>query len=315
MKISKLTWFYIVIALLLFLVYCASHIILPYVVDQHDYLLWKHICVVSCLSLIIMTIIPLTQYFRLFSILLLTFFAIISIGQLYFIEIRMYNALLLIALVVALGNCVVNFANHISDEPDADGGNKNLIRGIIPLFLIGFEYFINSISTSKRVHFKENDWIKTAFLAGLVLAIVTTIIYLLFAKNREDKKRFLSFMLGVFSIALFIPALTYGLFFNQINYTFDTSQPTQIETVVYDKYDQIGRGSRIYYIVVDIDGEHVEFRVDKFLYIDCKNGSKLTIYQYDGAFNTPYYEIRYDGVFIYSNTINGERPCNLNKLY
>lgn len=301
MKKNRSANIYIILAIGSFILYCLFLILQRHAMDVYTYLIYKNIQVVSYTITIIVSIIALIRYFNLFSISILASFAVTLFGQLYFLDIRLYNTFLLIILFVSIVNLAISLVKNKRNPNRGHDVNANLLNGALPLVIVGFHCFIGAIETTDRVFLKEDgNLLITLLLVALALSAIAIILYIILQKDRFDKGEYFGKMTAIFFTTLLLTFLLPYFAINQANYAFDDSTPTVHECVVVDKYRGTSRYGGYYQITLDIDGENVEFRVDRHIFDDCRNGSKLTIYQYDGAFDTPYYEIRYESVYIYN---------------
>ena len=301
MKNNRLTNFYIILAIGGFVLYGLFLILQHHAKNIDTFFVYKNIQIVSYTITTIVSIVSLIRYFNLFSILILVCFAVTMFGQLYFLDIRLYNTCIFIILIAAIVNLAISLVTRKHNPSKYYDVDKNLLNGVLPLAIVGIYCFFNSMEATERIFIKEEgNLLITLLLVASGLSIIALVLYIILQKDRFDKGAYFGKMATIFFTTLLLTLFLPYLSINQANYAFDDSTPTAHECVVLDKYRGASRYGGYYQITLDINGESVDFRVDRHVFVDCKEGSKLTIYQYDGAFDTPYYEIRYESVYIYN---------------
>lgn len=300
MKNNRLTNFYIILAIGGFISYSLFLILQHHAKNIDTFFVYKNIQIVSYTITIIVSIVSLIRYFNLFSILILVCFAVTMFGQLYFLDIRLYSTCIFIILLASIVNLAISLVIRKRNPSKYCDVDKNLLNGLLPFAIVGIYCFFNSIEATERIFIKEEgNLLITLLLIALGISITALIMYVILQKDRFDKSEYFGKMATIFFTTLLLTFFLPYLSINQANYAFDDSTPTVHECDVLDKYSGTSRYGGYYQITLDINGESVDFRVDGHIFVDCKEGSKLTIYQYDGALDTPYYEIRYESIYIY----------------
>ena len=230
-------------------------------------LLRRTLHIVSSLSLIIYAFIPITLYF--------------------FFDRRFDYRVEMIYFGLMICSLLIHFVIYLIKKD-----SYYLLNGFIPLIYPLFISFVKTSILDEYLFLSELNIVKY-ILIGLIIGIIAgSIVFIVSKKENSIKETFL-IAFGAFCcffiVSSFVPYFT----IQNINYAFDNSIPIKHEYTVVDK--RIGRShgrysSNMYYLVIYVEGEKEELKVNKRVYSDFEINETIDLYMYEGFLNATYYE-------------------------
>lgn len=224
--------------------------------------------------------------------------SILEIGELYFLPYKFYHILELILFVLSVIYLVVCL---VWAQKDKLYKNFHFTNGIIPVFYVGFSYFLNLFVLLKWIE-TEIDIPAALIAIGLAIAITATIFCAVLNRNRENKKEYVGSLLGVFFLSLCLVVVVPLLTLEHVNYAFDSSPGVQTEYTVAKKYTT--HGGRYsgpgYCLVLEVDGKEIQFDVNRILYEKYQEGETICLYAHEGALDYAYLEYRVEFIHKYT---------------
>lgn len=303
MKKENFLLFYIILTISLLFVSGGLVIGIDHVDDENTYFVVKNLIAISYSLTCILSIVGLFKFLNFMTIILILIHCICLFGQIYFINIRLYYALLIILFTLSAIHLLLML---IFKKPlkykKYDNVNTNLLNGILPTSFIGFSLFVETFRLMDLLEMGNNKLLTLSFFVALPISIIALVIYLICVKDRTDKKKYFGAMTGtLFGTLILILLLFFGLV-NDINYAFDTSKCEVIEVEVLDKYKTHSSRSRTgHYLVLMISGEEIDFKVNKIIYEKYSVEDQMILYKYEGSLGYYYYEYRLDFAYVYDN--------------
>ena len=230
-------------------------------------LLRKSLHIGASLSLIIYAFVPLALYF--------------------FFDRRFDYRVEIIFLGLMICSVVIHFVIYLIKKD-----SYYLLNGVIPLI---YPLLISIVKTSilDEYLFLSEIKIGSYILIGLIIGIIAGSIALLVSRKNSSVKE--TFLLAFcvfccfFIVSSFVPYLTV----QNINYAFDNSIPIKHEYKVIDKRKSYGHGrysSNMYYLVIYVEGEKEELKVNRRVYSNFEINETIDLYMYKGFLNASYYE-------------------------
>ena len=139
-------------------------------------------------------------------------------------------------------------------------------------------------------------------IISIVISLIVLINYLIFRKDRSNKKEYIGGMMAsIFAPMVISLMLCYGTI-NNINYAFDTVYETREYYEVINKgKTPSSKGGTGYYIIVNIEDEEFRMKVEKVVYFEYEIGDNILLYKYNGALGYSYYEYQMNSIYIYNN--------------
>jgi len=301
MKSEKLVIVGVCILIVLFVIACGFLIGSDYVADPTTFFVFKNVSVISYSLLSMLTVIALKQYLHWISSCLILGNCVLSFGQLYFLEIRLYHMLLLLFLILSICNLVIQLILKYKH-----GQNRNvnapLLNGILPLAVIGFVFFVKLFMLMKLVEMQSHLLMGRLAIIAAVLSAVALVIYILLVKDRSNKRQYFGAMVGTISCTFLLALLLPFGAINYANYAFDTSEPKIVECRIVDKQVRPGTGrnsSTRYYLVITHAGEKTNLQVHNMVYFQYDLHDTISLHAHEGALHYAYYEYRMDTIYIY----------------
>lgn len=273
---------------------------LEYVGSDKTYFVFQNIIAFSYALIGISAVVALVKYFSHISISLIATNIILSFGRLYFIEHRTYHRLLVLLLLVAIIYTAYYWISFLIQRRDGRDYEKlRHINGIIPLTYIAFYSFIVGIRLLSIIE-SEMDVPMGFIVASLILSVVALILGIVFIKDRGNRKEYFGKLSAAFFLTLVITFVLPLLTIEYTNYAFDTSVGEAKQCLVVEKHITQHRRGKGYYIEFVVNGERVSFSTDKLVYLKYDVGDRISIYEYDGAYDMKYYEYRLDKIYKYN---------------
>lgn len=233
------------------------------------------------------TIILLRRNLWIFNILSLVIYPIILIGCIYFFNKRMdyiiYQATFLLSFLYLVFSLILKFIFK---------NKKALLNGVITIIFPFATVAIKSFELNNYIY-NEELYDFGYLLIPFLVCIICTIIYLIFRKDKSDKKDYYGGLLTAFFSSLFLSFAFITLSVQNINYSFDKSEGIVYEYTVLDKELRRGTGrhsSNRYYIIIKIDGKETDLYVNRIIYEKYKVNDKIKLTYYKGYLNDDYYE-------------------------
>lgn len=258
------------------------------------------ICYSLCCSL---SIVALIKYLNVISIVLIVINCIFLFGQLYFFDNRLYYKLLIILMFISLiYTFIVLIIKLIKKARNVSGLNVSFLNAILPSTIIIFSYTMKTFYLFDNIEITSNNVWLISFIVSIVISLIVLINYLIFRKDRSNKKEYIGGMMAsIFAPMLLSLLLCYGTI-NNINYAFDTVYETKEYYEVVNKgKTPSSKGGTGYYIIVNIEDEEFRMKVEKVVYFEYEIGDNILLYKYNGALGYSYYEYQMNSIYIYNN--------------
>ena len=230
-------------------------------------LLRRSLHIVSSLSIIIYAFIPIALYF--------------------FFDRRFDYRVEMIFLGLMICSLLIHFVIYLFKKQ-----SYYLLNGFIPVIYPLVISFIKTNILDEYLFLSELN-IGKYILIGLIIGIIAGSIVLIASKKGNSiKETFLiafSAFCCFFIVSFSVPFYT----IQNINYAFDKSTPIKYEYTVVDK--RIGRShgrysSNMYYLVIYVEGEKEELKVNNRVYNDFEINETIDLYMYEGFLNKTYFE-------------------------
>lgn len=274
-----------------------------YVTESNTYFVFQNIVSISYSAMSILAVIALRKYFKLPGGLLILGNVILSVGQLWFLEFRMYHRLLIglfLLSILYLGYNLLRFfycrKNNLEFE------TIQLVDGILPTAFVGGSFLAKAICLTKMI---ETQFDVPPLMVGIALGlcVVAVILGVIFIKDRWDRREFIgklaAIFFGTFFVVFAIPLLT----LEYTNYAWDLSAGEKKECMIVEKETRNRRkGGDSYHLVVLVDGQELRMDVDRVVYSQYDSGDRIPLYVHEGAFGYSYYEYHLDTVYQYGKT-------------
>lgn len=228
---------------------------------------------------------------------------VLSFGQLYFMDNRLYHQLLfalLAASILYLLFGLVSFWVHKRKERWYSA--RHLLSFILAPCFVGFSFLIKSAWMMKLIETELGKVSDIFAFAGLGCGAAALIAAIILIKDRRDRKEYF----GKLSAAFFAPLLIVFAFpmlmSEQLNYALDTSAGVKTECVVVDKETRHtgSKGGTRYYLTVSADGKTVEMNTNKVIYAQYNAGDSIELYEHTGALGFTYYEYQFEEIYHYA---------------
>ena len=262
-----------------------------------------NVATISYSLLGVLTIISLRKHFNILSILIIISNSSLSFGQLYFLDLKLYHIILIVLLIFSLVYFTVyliNFLIYKKNDPESD--NIKLVNCILPVAFVGATVFVKAFHLFDLIETKRNNLFVPILCVSLLASVIALIIAIILIKERQDAKEYFGKLAAVFFIT-FVLFFTMPLISSEYaNYVFDTSAAEKKECVVIDKHESHGgKGATRYYLVIQVDGQKIEFCTNKAVYSQYDIKNIIYLYEYEGAFDRRYYEYQDKNIYQYYN--------------
>lgn len=300
-KKDKVAIIYSIVIVSLFFICGALIIGSDYLKNEHIYFIFKNLIIIIYTAICTLSIIALKKYLNIISIVLIIVHCILLFGQLYFLPNRLYYKLLILIFILSFIYTVIILILKLVRKVEINNTlDVPLLNAVLPTTIIGMSYFMKTFYLFDTIQISTGEVMLNSFLISLVVAMVTLIIYLIFKRDRTDKKEYFGMMAGViFGTIIITMFLLFGTI-NNVNYAFDSSEKISNNYEIIDKEIAVhGRGRNSYHIIFNINGEPFDMKVNKVVYFNYEIGDSIQIYEYEGALGYSYYEYQIDSIYIY----------------
>lgn len=234
-------------------------------------LLRRSLHIVACLSLIIYAFIPLTLYF--------------------FFDRRFDYKVEIIFLGLMICSLLIHFVIYLVKKH-----SYYLLNGFIPLIYPLLISIVKTHILDEYLFLSELE-LGNYILIGLIIGMTVGSIVLLVARKNSSAKETFLLAFASFCCAAIVSSTVPYFTIQNINYAFDTSTFIRCEYRVIDKRVSSSQGrhiSLIYYLVIEVDGNEEELKVNKRVYSDFEINETIDLYMYEGFLNATYYEYEED---------------------
>lgn len=225
----------------------------------------------ASLSLIVYAFIPLILYF--------------------FFDRRFDYSVEMIFLGIMICSFLIHFVIYLIKKQ-----SYYLLNGIIPLIYPLLISIVKTHILDEYLFLSELE-VGNYILIGLIIGMTVASIVLLVARKNSSAKETFLLAFASFCCATIVSSAVPYFTIQNINYAFDTSTPIRCEYRVIDKRLSRSHGRHItliYYLVIEVDGNKEELKVNKRVYSDFEINETIDLYMYEGFLNATYYEYEED---------------------
>ena len=269
--------------------------------NEMVYFIFLNIISISYTLVGVVAVIAARKHLKLFPVLLMTGNYILSFGQLYFLDFRLYHRLLSILLIVSILYllCYLTWFSVIKKKK-LEQENLHLLNPILPVVVVAGSALIKMMWVFWQIETEMGSFRLTCLLVALGCAAVALIAALLCIKDRRNKGEYFGKLMAVFSVTLILVFAMPALTAEYTNYVWDNSRGERTECVVIDRYTATGgKGGSIYHLVLRADGQEVDLVTMRVVYAQYEPGDTIYLYRHEGLLGYSYYEYCLDFIFRY----------------
>lgn len=305
MKENNKGFAYVLTALALFFISAVLAICAKHAPTKLWYLIIQNCGIVCYASATMMALIGLRKHTHKVAFLLTAAYHICNIGQFWFLGRKLHCILMLIFMAASLALLLAEAMLYlIRRKRSGDKDAKTLVAsGVLPAAIICLSTFYRFFELECLV--KTDAPFPTVLLfVALGCGVIAVVLYIIFQKDRYDKKQYFGAMFGAFCATLIVVLMLPMITLQTANYALSTSEPVAVSATVVKKYTSHHyKGGTSYYMVMKVKNENQYTEVDKrtlnCIYDACSEHGTVTLYMGRGAFGYTYYEYRLDGVYRY----------------